>query len=204
MAKDKELEPGLVRLLDARDAGDHDLLLAALRDDPEYAATAARILAHLGEQRAVPMLVDHLASDRAGMRLAAVRALARLGAPPEARGRLVATALADPLPSAREWAAVAVAGYADPDAAQLLLGLLADPLPSVRLGAARGLAAIGDPGFREPLQLARPRFLREPVRWLSHAHAWRLLLLELDAKAAAAELRAAGGPDAGPAAPPAP
>lgn len=173
MWDDKEPDEGIKRLLAAREAGDLDALLAALESDPAHAHVAARLLAHAGDRRAVPLLVDLLDSKRGAARLGAVKALGELGAPLRARDRLVEIALGDPLPSAREWACSTIAGYGDPDAAQLLLGLLADRHRQVRLGAARALASMGDPDFAEPIALAAPRLLREPGRWLLDRKAWR-------------------------------
>lgn len=192
---EKEVEPELARLLDARDAGDHDLLLDALRAGDEWAPTAARLLAGLDERRAVPLLVEHLDAERGNLRVASIRALSALGPPLGARERLTAIALDDPLPSCREWAALALGRYGGPEVAQLLLVMLDDPHPAVRLGAARGLVAIGDPAFAEPIDLARPRFLRQPGRWLADRRIWRRLLREL--------AEAGAGAAAGPGDPPA-
>lgn len=176
MWDDKEPDEGIKRLLALREAGDLDALLEALERDPAHAHVAARLLAHEGDRRAVPLLVDLLDSKRAATRLGAVRALGVLGAPLRARDRLVQIALGDPLPSARAWACSTIAGYGDPETAQLLLGLLADRHRQVRLGAARALAGMGDAGFAEPIALAAPRLLREPGRWLLDRKAWRRAL----------------------------
>ncbi len=190
MREDDEPDEGLKRLLDARDAGDTDVLLETLRSDPEYAHVAARLLAHAGEARAVPPLVDLLDSGRASARLAAVRALAALGAPPDARARLTEIALADPQPSAREWACVAIGGYGDGEASRLLLGLLADPVRAVRLGAVRGLVAVGDPATIEPIRASWPRPLRHPVDWLLSRGPLKLAVARLERRRA--QVAAAG------------
>lgn len=166
MIKDEEPDEGLKRLIDAREAGDLDVLLETLRSDLDYAHVAARMLAHAGDERAIPLLVELLDCPRASARLAAVRALAAFGAPAAARARLVEIALDDPQPSAREWAAVAVGGYADAAAKQLLIGLLGDPLRQVRLGAARGLVEAGDPAVIEAILASLPSPWRHPCDWL--------------------------------------
>lgn len=186
MREDDEPDEGLKRLLDARDAGDTDLLLETLRSDPDYAHVAARLLAYAGEARAVPLLVALLDSGRASARLAAVRALAALGAPPEARARLTEIALGDELPSAREWACVAIGGYGDGEAASLLLGLLADPVRTVRLGALRALVAVGDPAAIEPILASRPGLLRHPVDWLLSRGPLKLAVARLERRRAQA------------------
>lgn len=184
--EDDEPDEGLKRLLDARDAGDTELLLETLRSDPDYAHVAARLLAYVGEQRAVPLLAELLDSSRASARLAAVRALAALGAPVGARARLTEIALGDPQPSAREWACVAIGGYGDGEAASLLLGLLADPVRAVRLGAVRGLVAVGDPAAIEPIRASRPGPLRHPVDWLLSRGAYRDAVARLERRRAQA------------------
>lgn len=162
MIKDEEPDEGLKRLLDARDAGDMDVLLATLRSDLDYAHVAARMLAHAGDERAVPLLVGLLDSPRASARLAAVRGLAALGPPADARARLTEIALADPQPAAREWACSAIGVYGDADATAFLLPRLADPLRTVRLGAVRGLVAVGDPAAIPAIRASLPSAWRHP------------------------------------------
>ena len=180
MREDDEPDEGLKRLLDARDAGDTDLLLETLRSDPAYAHVAARLLAYAGEPRAVPLLVDLLDSARASARIAAVRALAQLGPPAGARGRLVEIAQGDALPSAREWACIALGRYGDAGAAQLLIALLADRDRSVRLGAARGLAEVGDPALIEPILASRRHPLRHPIDWFLSRGTYREVVAALE------------------------
>ncbi len=186
MREDDEPDEGLKRLLDARDAGDTDLLLETLRSDPEYAHVAARLLAYAGEARAIPPLVDLLDSGRASARLAAVRALSALGAPPEARARLTEIALGDELPSAREWACVAIGRYGDVEAAQLLISLLSDPVRTVRLGAVRALVEVGDPAAIEPIRASRPGPLRHPGDWLLSRGPLKLAVARLERRRAQA------------------
>lgn len=180
MREDDEPDEGLKRLLDARDAGDTDLLLESLRSDPAYAHVSARLLANAGERRAVPLLAELLDSGRGSARLAAVRALAQLGPPAGARPRLVAIALDDDLPSAREWACIALGRYGDVEAAQLLISLLTDRKRAVRLGAARGLVEVGDPDLIEPILAARRRRLRHPIDWFLSRDAYREIVLAFE------------------------
>ena len=185
MARDRELEPGLARLIDAREAGDLDVLLEALGGDPEYVHIAARMLAAAGDTRATPKLVELLDSPRGAQRAAAAFGLAQLGAPAAARERLVELALDDGIPSVREWSAVAIGRYADPAAVQLLIGLLTDPARNVRLGAVRGLVEAGDPAAAEVIRSVQPRFRQQPVEFLLTRRKVLLALLELEAKGAA-------------------
>lgn len=178
---DKEPDEELKRLLAAREEGDLDTLLETLRSNLAYAHVAARLLAHEGDQRAVPLLAELLDSDRASARLAAVRALVTLGPPPGTRARLTEIALDDPLPSAREWACSALTAFDGPETRQLLLALLGDPQRTVRLGAARALASLGDPALAEPIALAQPRLLAEPGRWLLDRRAWKRLVRRAEA-----------------------
>ena len=185
MAREHELEPGLARLIDAREAGDTDVLLEALGGDPEYVHVAARMLAVAGDTRATPKLVELLDSPRGSQRAAAAFGLAQLGAPAAARERLVELALGDGIPSVREWSAVAIGRYADAAAGQLLIGLLADPDRNVRLGAVRGLVQAGDPAAAEVIRGIQPRFRQHPVEFLLTRRTLLVALLALEAKGAA-------------------
>ena len=179
MGRESEMDPGLKRLIDAREAGDLDVLLEALRSDPDYGNAAARMLAHAGEQRAVPILVELLGSERATLRAAAVRALEQLGAPPEARAQLVEIALHDSVPSARAGAATAIGGYADAEASRLLLELLGDANRAVRIGAAKGLVLVGDPAAIPAILAARPSVWRSPTDWMWTRRALKQAALQL-------------------------
>ncbi len=128
----------------------YDALLGQVRDQrPSIVAQAAGLLGALRDARGEPMLGDLLQHPDAGVRRAAVTALARFES--ETALEALGAALADESPSVRARAVSALAARRQPRVLPLLGALVArEPEREVLFGA---IAAIGQLGTPEAVQL---------------------------------------------------
>lgn len=137
-------------LVRALDDPSREVVLGAIRSLGSLDAEAHGTRRGIGDVRAIPGLLKHLAGPDVDLRVAAAGALACiLGAhpygarPPEAVTRLVES-LADPDARVRSIAAAALGESGDGRAVEPLVGRLQDDAWSVRAAAASALGALGD------------------------------------------------------------
>lgn len=118
-------------------------------DIPELRMAAASALGQLGEQSAVPQLVDRLDDEDPNVRIRCCAALSQLDHP-KAVPALIER-LSDPHGGVRREAAVALASIGTDQALAALLDMLDDPNTSIRRVAASSLGASGAIQAVEPL-----------------------------------------------------
>ena len=153
-------------IMDAKDRGDAEYLIAALRD-PDHRALAARLLGELNVVSAADALVPLLQASDPHVRLAAARVLGELGAR-EFIPELRKVATNDPEGFVRSWAIGALRSLNDAESVELLLRALHDPSWQARGAAAHALGMLGDKRSLEPVRDARPRLWRSPLEWFIH------------------------------------
>ncbi len=138
---DEEVRYRAVAELDPADAGDADVLLAALADASWRVRTAAAERFGAGSVAMVDPLVAMLVSGPdVGARGAAAAALERLGGPAV---RPLIDRLGGPEAGLRQAAAAVLGAIGDPRAVAPLAARLADDDPNVRSAAAEALGKIG-------------------------------------------------------------
>jgi HEAT repeat protein len=139
----------------------------ALRDDPAAGAELRRlfattddlwvrrylalVLGHVGDDEAVPLLIEGSADEDPQVRIYSLWALGALAEPSSIA--TLESAVADPDPGIRKTAAYALGSFEDrPRAVQALVPLIDDPVADVRWNAALALARLGDVSGVEVLE----------------------------------------------------
>lgn len=142
--KTADFDERLGLLFAARKRGDTAYLIEALRREHDVSTLPAKWLAEDGVTEAIPALLDLLDVGNPRARCQAIRALDKLGPPPEAKPRLIEMALKDEDNLVREWASATLGHYPeDRELTPLPISLLADPDWHVSSGAATGLRGYG-------------------------------------------------------------
>jgi len=157
MARDQQAEHDELtrKLFAARNSRDVDYLIAALRD-PELRYGAAKFLGDLRDSRAVEPLLPLLDANEAGVRVAAIRALAGIQAA-DAIPRIAEIAMRDEPFLVRSWAIVALGEIGAVSVTEPLSRLLQEPDRRVRRLAARTLGRLKASAAVEPLECAMSR-----------------------------------------------
>jgi HEAT repeat protein len=114
---------------------------------------------------AIPALAWLLSAANPHARVAAIKALERLGLPLDLKPRLVEIAKTDLDDGVRSWATSAIGSYGDRELTPLLISLLADPSWRVSAAAVLALGKQGDPSALQPLRLAPRSLRRSPLRF---------------------------------------
>lgn len=166
--KDERALPALIQALGAKNLegpppgnlqGFFASRAAAKRNLP---AAAARALGHLGDPKAIPPLIDAVATLQGEGRVAAFEALAALKAReavPVAR-----KALSDPDQRVRRWAAALLREVDAKEALPELRQALRDEDPGVRLQAVQALESLNDRDSAEKIREALPKETLKEVR----------------------------------------
>jgi HEAT repeat protein len=123
------------------------LLEALQSDEPLARLSAARALGQIRDQQAITPLNAALQDEYSDIRLAAIGALLRLGAP----GTMMVSALKNEEPGVRKAAAWALGHHRFANAVKPLILALQDEEPEVRVSVAKALGAIGDERALQPL-----------------------------------------------------
>jgi HEAT repeat protein len=159
-------DTSLSRLFDAKARGDRAYLIESLRLEPEHAGLAADSLANEGATEAIPNLTRLLGAADPNARIAAIKALERLGLPDQLKPRLLEIARTDEA-GVRAWATSALGSYGDRDLTPFLVSLIDDPSWRVSSAAVLALRKQGDPLALERVREARRSLWRSPARfWL--------------------------------------
>lgn len=118
--------------------------LIELLREPERAGAAvwaARVLGRIGDQAAVPTLIERLRDRQDAMRTAAAEALGAIGDRRSIRALIQAT-LRDPIAQVRAHAAAALGRLRDEDSADVLIAALGDPDYGTRIRSLEALEMI--------------------------------------------------------------
>ncbi len=118
-------------------------LVELLREDERSGAAvwAARVLGRIGDQTAVPTLMERLRDRQDAMRTAAAEALGAIGDRRAIRALIQAT-LRDPIAQVRAHAAAALGRLKDEDSADVLIAALGDPDYGTRIRSLEALEMI--------------------------------------------------------------